>query len=387
MSSLSSNVTIRAPRRCGHCREFGHNIITCIVLSQHMNVLFHSAMEKVQNDVLENQNGGLFEKWVIDLEQNDLKYLVWKITNTRGSYEPTHNFNIIFEYFDSLNMGYISQKNRRVRNYFKVYRQVLKDVANHANGVQLDHFLKNMMSENDVDNVFFKISTNSLFEDRIPGDNQTSLREFDNWYSQPTLMSHRHFVIHCHFAELGIGYDFRIRNIPGYILPRSQPREQNYVRRIRRRLSPPDDHPVHNIQEDIEQENPSNTGSINISLVLKTDLLRLTYTRNSAYPIQIQMDYDLLKLEKMDDSSSDMCAICMETKEKKTFLTTECNHDFCNVCIGQMMVNSIVQSKSLDCPLCRKQLKKFKYSDVTTIRNIIPTNVELSQSTLNSISI
>ena len=383
MSALSSNVTIRAPRRCGHCRKSGHNIITCIVLPQYIDMLFHSAMERVQNDVLENRNGYLFESWVMELDQNDLKYLVWRITKTHECYDRNHSHNIIFEYFDSLEIGYFSPKNRKVRSYFKVYRKVLEDVANQANGVHLDHFLKNMLSENDVDDVFFKISTNSLFEDNIPGDNETSLREFDNWYSQPTLMSHRHFVIHCHFAELGIGYVFRIQNIPGYISPmvRSQQREQNRIMRANRSLT-------HDIEQENMAENPSNVNSVTISLILKTDLLCLTYTRNSAYPIQTQMDYDLLKLEKMDDSSSDTCAICMETKEKKTFLTTECNHDFCNSCIGQMMVNSIVQCKSLDCPLCRrKQLKKFKYSDLTTIRNIIPKNVELPQSTLNSILI
>jgi hypothetical protein len=273
----------------------------------------------------------------------------------------------VFEYFDSLKIGYVCPKNRKVRSYFKVYREVLIDVAYNAKGVRLNHFLKNMLPENEVFDVFSKISDNRRIEGRVPGDDETSLREFDHWYDQPGFMPHRHFVIHCHFAELGIGYEFRIQNIPGYVSPmvRSQQREQNRIMRT----------------------NPSNTGSINISLILKTDLLQLNYTRNSAFPIQTQMDYGLLKVDKPEVCSSDMCAICMETKDKTIFLTTECNHDFCNSCIGQMMVNSIVQSKSLDCPFCRQKMRNFKYSDETTIRNIIPKNVELSQSTLNSISI
>jgi len=146
MSALSSNVTIRAPRRCGHCRKSGHNIITCNVLSQYINVLFHSTMEKVQEDVLENRNGYLFESWVIELDPNDLKYIVWRITKTYHLYEPTDSLNIVFEYFDSLKIGYFCPKNRKVRSYFKVYREVLIDVANNANGVHLDNFLKNILN-------------------------------------------------------------------------------------------------------------------------------------------------------------------------------------------------------------------------------------------------
>ena len=40
--------------------------------------------------------------------------------------------------------------------------------------------------------------------------NPTNHREFSQWYSQPTLMSYKQYIIHCHFAELGIGYYFQI---------------------------------------------------------------------------------------------------------------------------------------------------------------------------------
>ena len=87
------------------------------------------------------------------------------------------------------------------------------DIIYEKKGIEIDYCLKNLMSENEVDDVHLKITKDYSNNRR----DETFQREFDNWYMQPGLMPHKHFVIHCHFAELGIGYNFQIRNIPGYI--------------------------------------------------------------------------------------------------------------------------------------------------------------------------
>ena len=50
------NVTIRAPRKCGFCKEPGHNILTCDSVYRYSELLFQTAFVKIQTDVLEKKN-------------------------------------------------------------------------------------------------------------------------------------------------------------------------------------------------------------------------------------------------------------------------------------------------------------------------------------------
>jgi hypothetical protein len=343
----SANVTIRAPRKCGHCRQPGHNVFGCEELTVYINTLYNSAKQSIQRDVLENGNGAVFEQWVNELPQNDSKYLVWKITNTHHSYDVLHCRTIIFEHFASLDIGYFLPNMRRVRNYFRVYQITELDVRYHSNGTELHNYLKNVLSESQIDDVYFKIINADNTNIR---SSETFQREFEDWFNQPglMLMSYRQLVIHCHFAELGIGYHFSLQNISRYnqrfIQRRSRQREDRLLR---------------------ENENE-------IAAIVKSDLLTVVFTNNNnPYPIQQQIEYPLYKCEIPESVSDDCCAICMETRDKKEYLTTECNHDFCSLCIGKMIIHCVQSSVKMNCPLCRTRLTCFKYCDETTIHKII----------------
>jgi hypothetical protein len=335
-----------------------------------MNELYQSAIENIQLDVLENKHGYLFEQWVEELEDNHLRYLVWKITNSRSEIYDCNTIlcnNTIFEYFHSLNIGYVLQSVRGCLTYDRIHQRVLLDISNQSNGTELHNYLKNDLSEYEVNDAYTKI--NEIRRYIGANNNTTFCREFNDWFEQPGLMSHKHFAIHCHFAELGLGYYFQIQNIPGYI-----------SRNERRQLLPPP--PIMAREEEVVEE-PKQNNYIEIKLLLKTDLLSLMYFKNeNAYPIQYQIDYDLFKTEPTTTTTTqqineeDCCAVCMETKEKKEYLTTNCNHDFCNVCVGKMMVNSLIKSKSFHCPLCRTMVQKLEYTDQHTICNIIPNQLD-----------
>jgi hypothetical protein len=381
-----NNVTIRPPRRCGHCKVFGHNIITCDSINRYLEVLYHSALEKVHADVLQDKNGSLFEKWVNDLTQTDLKYLVWKITNTHNTYDLVHSNNIIFEYFADLNIGYDTYKTRRIRNYLKVYHAVHLDMIYETKGIETDHCLKNVMSETEVDDVYFKIIT-----DYSSNRDETFQREFDNWYIQPGLMPHKHFIIHCHFAELGIGYSFQIQNIPGYIQRSSQRETQRLIRENNTHNQNPDVLVEEVVQEeedaailfveeeeywsDDDEEEDHNNPNVEMEVDFQQNILTLKYTKNGPYPIQSQIDYQINKIKCKNNKNTDelhdnCCAVCMETKQKKEYLVTDCNHFFCNLCTGKIMVNAISKYKTFDCPLCRKNVSSFNYYNENAIHTM-----------------
>jgi hypothetical protein len=339
---LHEYVTVRAPRKCGHCKDTGHNLLTCDVLTIYMNELYQTALEKIQLDVLEKENGYLFEKWIDELQSYQLKCLVSKITDNRTDtydFSLEHCKNIIFTHYDSLNIGYVLQSIRSIRNYNTIYQYIQ---STHCTDIELELYLNNEMSKYEVNDIFSKIHTDNRVS--FTNDNPTFCREFHHWFRQPGI-PYKHLVIHCHFTDLNIGYHFQTQNIIASLSSSSPPLNNN----IRFVITPFND-----------DEN-------------KTDVLSMIYTnRDSIY----QMDYNLLKITKNQkeiETFSD-CAVCMENIETKKYLTTNCNHDFCNKCIGKMMVNSLTQSKSFHCPLCRNLITKLEYCEDTTIYNILSSS-------------
>jgi hypothetical protein len=288
---------------------------------------------------------------VNDLAETDLKYLVWRITNTHSCYDISHGRRILYSHFASLNIGYFLSDMRKVRNYIRVKQIVEIDVRNHANGVELYNYLKNVLSESQTNDVYNVLSeTNDVYLEIIgnhnnPENNDTYQREFQDWFDTPGLMTHKQFVIHCHFAELEMGYYFRVQTISRY-----------YERFIQRRSR---ERETHRIQRER-------------TVIVNPDLLTIIFiNNNNPYPIQQQIDYPLYKIEEMEKEEDSCCAVCMETKNKKERLITECNHEFCSLCIGQIIIHSIESSKKIDCPLCRSTLTCFKYYDETSIHHII----------------
>lgn len=333
------------PRRCGHCRDIGHNITTCEVLIELINGIYHTVMNILQYDISNNKNGYYFEKWVRDeLTPENLKYLVLKITNySRSSsihiYNTSYSLNIIFEYFASLDIGYISPSIRKARIYHNVYQEVQRDVENEGNGNHLETYLKTL-SPDEIDDLYSQIHLQ---------DNNPSEREFEFWYSQPGLMCYKHFAIHCHYAGFSLSnYDFRIRNIAGY-----QERESRF-RNPNRNPNP--------IERSTERE--------------RNRINRIVPSYRFIDDTILEINGNLYTFTKEDKVESELikeCTICMESKQYTEFFTTECNHTFCNMCIGQLLMKS--KLKCMSCPLCRHPVKEFTVANDTNFSLIFSSSI------------
>jgi len=58
------------------------------------------------------------------------------------------------------------------------------------------------------------------------------------------------------------------------------------------------------------------------------------------------------------------CPICLENTDKKIIQTTNCNHDFCRICMTKQLKNAVYRFITPCCPLCR--------SEILTLTNIPP---------------
>jgi len=76
-----------------------------------------------------------------------------------------------------------------------------------------------------------------------------------------------------------------------------------------------------------------------------------------------------MKKKESEEGKEESCTICMEIKENKNIITTECNHSFCNVCTKQMMIRSNNLS-TFDCPLCRRNVNAL-YCDETIVNTLL----------------
>ena len=81
------------------------------------------------------------------------------------------------------------------------------------------------------------------------------------------------------------------------------------------------------------------------------------------------------------------CPICLKDFDDNNISITDCNHEFCNVCL-----NKWLDRNRIDCPKCRQNIKYFKLNDTTTkiiqINPVVvnPNNnlmVELNQISYN----
>jgi len=73
------------------------------------------------------------------------------------------------------------------------------------------------------------------------------------------------------------------------------------------------------------------------------------------------------------------CPICLEALgESKT--TTNCNHNFCSVCIEELMENN-----KIECPMCRTIIKEYSNKDekVKVLLKTITRNSSTDQSDIN----
>jgi hypothetical protein len=391
-------------RKCGHCRVEGHNINRCPTLDNYIEELYHLALNQVHNDL---RGGYSFENWVLNLSNRDMQYLVWKCqqpqhgqmaaegrrTNLLRRISDVQSKTIVFEHFGSLNLGYVTQSVRLARHYYQGYRIVQMDVANGANGVEFQNYLKNCISEWEQRDIYSKI-----IETRGLVDSPIEEREFPilwgQWDRRPhSVLTNPEFIIHSHFAGIAeLGYDFRVRNMPGYldpvpqqpqhrvmragqaVPPRFYRREEPVVRNLRGELlmlladAPLPVAPLPIRQHDSLHINFSENQSINLELV-----------KEGPYPVSYIRDYKIVKEDITINActegteGNDDCPVCLETKTQSHFLKMGCTHGFCNTCVGKIIITAVPKLQEVHCPLCRDKMREIHYSDYSKVKVMFKT--------------
>lgn len=385
---LPDTVTVRAKRRCGHCRAEGHDINHCTPLTVYIEELYYTALTHLRTDIRSHHGGYSFEIWVTNLATTELKYLSWRMQNDleiRGiraylntRITDTRLHEIVFAHFGSLNLGYIPKSVRLAKHYYAAYRAVQSDVANQANGSEFQNYLRNNITQGQLKDIY-----NKILETRRLTVNAIEDREFDILWEQwnynhesvinnteLSVLNNTEFIIHCHFASIeAIGYDFRVENMPGYISRNViRQHEQNRLMEIRR------------LMQARQIPAPSrNYTTVSSSLNLnfqENHSLKVRFYENVNYQPNYICEYKLVKKDvlelpyKIQLEEHDDCAVCMETKPPTDFIQMNCNHAFCNMCVGNLITTSIPRGQEVHCPLCRNEMREIHYSDYSKVRSM-----------------
>jgi hypothetical protein len=132
------------------------------------------------------------------------------------------------------------------------------------------------------------------------------------------LIENTSLHIHCHFAEIGVGYIF---NIVAFA--------QN--------------NPRHRITALLDES----------YRFLKMDKWR---DNQVVFSKTVTLEKKWLTREVHKD-----CAICMESKCDTQHVSFNCNHEFCGSCVGHMMSTAMNNGRDTLCPLCRTSVVKMVY--------------------------
>lgn len=359
----------RNRRKCSHCREEGHNINQCLTLNTYIEDLYNVALREVQHDVDNRRGGYYFENWVLNLSNRDTQYLVWKCqqpqhaqmaaegrrTNILRRISDVESRTIVFDHFASLDLGYVTRPVRLGRHYNQAYRAVQSDVAHQANGTEFQNYLKNYITEWQQRDIYEKI-----LETRRLRDSLLEEREFPilwaQWDRRPrSVLTNQEFIIHTHFSGIAeLEYDFRVRNMTGYLDPNQVVQPQHRVVRVGQAVPRPAFRDSLHIRF---QENQSVT---------------LRFRKDGPYPVAYLKDYKIVKedapiiiVEEEDD-----CPICLETKTQANFLKMGCTHGFCNTCVGKIIATAVPKQREVHCPLCRDELREIHYSDFSKVKTM-----------------
>jgi hypothetical protein len=84
-----------------------------------------------------------------------------------------------------------------------------------------------------------------------------------------------------------------------------------------------------------------------------------------------------MALKKKDINSilPDVCGICLDNHEKIDSLTLDCKHDFGVPCFNGWKNACIANSKTLNCPSCRVEVKKIVNYRARVSKKIVPLPV------------
>lgn len=324
LNPLAPDPNRKHNRRCGHCHRVGHTIWDCDRVQELTNNLFTLAYAKILLDPL----GYLLETYIFSLTTPYLKILYKRMCEKTMKKKEMRVYDEIFDAFKALYLGYPGRRDRRTRIYSGAYRATMRDVATLQHGHHLQTYLR-CLSEPETVELYDKVYGNG--ENWI-GRN-TELRERSDYGRSirmfPTV---RHFYIHCHFAEMNLGYDFSVRDF-----------NENAPDRPRAIVAVPE------VTIYLNKERS----------VLKMDMMVNGFSRYNQCinlkqnPVVIEQDVD--------------CAVCMETKSVKKHVVFNCKHEFCGSCVGRIMGGALRNSKDVLCPLCRSTVTNLDYKETDVL--------------------
>lgn len=301
------------PRKCGHCHKTGHTLWDCEEVHMLCDRMYMEMVINLEDDPL----GYKLERFIESLTAPILRIVYKMLCKKTMKKNYGEIYEEIYEAFKVLNPGYPGKHIRRVRSYENAYRVTQQDVATGQNGRLLQNHLLSLSNEErrelyikvSGDNWIGRTVYNTVFMDVAV--NRIRLRD---------IIDNVSLHIHCHFAEMGLGYNFSIVEFAQHA-------------------------PVRNSQITVLLDKRDR--------FLKMDKMR---DRNVVFSKTVVLEKKWLTREVHKD-----CAVCMETKCDKDHVSFNCNHEFCGSCVGHMMAGAVKGNRDIVCPLCRSSVSKIVY--------------------------
>jgi len=304
-------------RKCGHCRKTGHTLWDCEEVQMLWDRMYMEMVIKLEDNPL----GYTMEKFIESLTVPYLKIVYKMLCKKTMKKNYVEVYNEIYEEFKVLNPEYPGKHMRRVRLYENAYRATQRDVATVQNGRVLQTHLLSLSVEERRE-LSSKVSGDD--NDWI-GSNAYNVA-FMDMIDRPIIrirdiMDLASLHIHCHFSEMGLGYNFGIREY-------CQNNPPVKVQRITTILDKRD-------------------------RFLKMDKWR---DNNMVYSKTVMLEKKWITREVHKD-----CAICIESKCDAQHVSFNCSHEFCGSCVGHMVATAMKASRDIVCPLCRTSVSKIVY--------------------------
>ena len=90
---------------------------------------------------------------------------------------------------------------------------------------------------------------------------------------------------------------------------------------------------------------------------------------------QEQQQQEQQQQEQKNDDKCD-CPICYDSIPKKDMITTNCEHDYCGICLTNYF-DSLAVTKVPSCPLCRKQITQLQFKNEILFNDIREKYIDL----------
>lgn len=305
------------PRKCGHCHKAGHTVWDCEEVHMLWDRMYMEMVIKLEDDPL----GYKFETFIESLTGAYLKIVYKMMCKKTMKKKEAVVYDDIYAEFKVLNPIYPGKYTRRVRLYENAYRATQQDVATGQNG----HYLQNHLGSLSVeerrelcrkisgDNWIGRTVYNVVFMDVAV--NRIRLRD---------IIDNVSLHIHCHFAEMGLGYSFNIMEFAQRAPVRDHHRQQRVTAILDKR-----------------------------DRFLKMEKMRDNHV---VFSKTVMLEKKWLTREVNKD-----CAVCLETKCDAQHVSFNCNHEFCGSCVGHMVKGAMKGSRDIVCPLCRTSVSKIVF--------------------------